>query len=354
MSACARCRQPLHEEGRFNITFGGLAHLECPGRAVWPPLSGAQKWEYNPLIALRKMATRDAFAGDEAQVHLRALMAIVSRDFHMQRPLAHEDHRHAIQQPTSPSTTSSSSATSSSSSSSATPSRTPTEPRNVIMPTPTQTPGKRRERPDPSPTATPSPKPKSVRQSEQDVTAQASQQQPATTSNIQPATTSNIQPATNNQEDSEEETDETESKQQPTTSNNQESKPDWMRQVTLSQEVRALGGKLVAEDVDNKYKQTRLPSPEHGDEVLQFSFGYEKHRCSMLLMKWNEDKETKCRECARRTRRNKMGSDAVKEWRCLDHGYNVCVRCIPVVLTTKKFMEFHGVDLCFADKGTNL
>ena len=139
MSACARCRQPLHEEGRFNVTFGGPAHLECPGRAVWPPLAGAQKWEYNPLIVLRKMATREAFAGVEAQVHLRALMDIVSRDYHMQRPLAHEDHdSRSIQQLTSPSMTSPSSAASSSSSSLATPSRMSTTPRNVTMPAPTK------------------------------------------------------------------------------------------------------------------------------------------------------------------------------------------------------------------------
>ena len=119
MSTCARCRQPLQEEGRFNVTFGGLAHLECSGRAVWPPLRGAQKWVYNPLIALRKMATRDAFAGDEAQAHLQALMAIVSREYHMPRPLTHEDK--PIQQTTSSSTPPSSrSATSSSSSATST------------------------------------------------------------------------------------------------------------------------------------------------------------------------------------------------------------------------------------------
>jgi len=75
MPECVRCRQQLHDEtqSRYNATFGGLAHWACPGRAVWPPAGGAQQREYDPMIALRKMAMKEAFAGTEAQQHIQAL-----------------------------------------------------------------------------------------------------------------------------------------------------------------------------------------------------------------------------------------------------------------------------------------
>jgi len=93
MSDCARCRQPLEGDGRWNVTFGGWSHQACRGRAVWPPLCVVQPFEYNPLIALRKMASKEAFAGDEAQTHIQALMVIVGREFVMPRPRQRQDSR---------------------------------------------------------------------------------------------------------------------------------------------------------------------------------------------------------------------------------------------------------------------
>ena len=78
MQQCSRCRGELGQEGRFNHTFGGLAHWACPQPAVWPPLNGVPQREFDPLIALRKLAMRAAFVGPEAQAHLQALMRIVS------------------------------------------------------------------------------------------------------------------------------------------------------------------------------------------------------------------------------------------------------------------------------------
>jgi hypothetical protein len=92
MSDCARCRQPLEGDGRWNVTFGGWSHQACRGRAVWPPLCVVQPFVYNPLIALRKMALKEAFAGDEAQTHIQALMVIVGREFVMPRPRQRQIH----------------------------------------------------------------------------------------------------------------------------------------------------------------------------------------------------------------------------------------------------------------------
>ena len=329
--------------------------MECSGRAVWPPLGGAQKWVYNPLIARRKMATRDAFAGDEAQAHLQALMAIVSREYHMPRPLTHEDK--PIQQTTSSSTTPSSrSATSSSSSSSATSTLALTTPRNVTTPAPakpTQTPGgKRREHPDPSPNATPSPKPKSGRQSEHDFTAQASQQQPATTSNIQPATTSNIQqPEINNKEESDESEEETEETTQETeltqaTTRNAQQQPERkevevqpttnnfkMRDFQLQERVRDGGGRSIINDPNNKYLQYRDNSS--GDE-WQLSVGHHGGcGCPLFLYEWERSEQFKCQGgCGKMKRRGNAKPNAFMAWRCERHGMEICPTCIPVVVRT--------------------
>ena len=341
--------------------------MECSGRAVWPPLGGAQKWVYNPLIALRKMATRDAFAGDEAQAHLQALMDIVSREFHMPRPLTHGDK--PIQQTTSSSTTPSSrSATSSSSSSSATSTLALTTPRNVTTPAPAkptqQTPGgKRRERPDPSPTATPSPKPKSGRQSEHDITAQASQQQPATTSNIQPATTSNIQqPETNNQEESDESEEETEETTQETeltqatTRNAQQEQPERkevevqpttnnfkMRDFHLQERVRDGGGRSIINDPNNQYKQYRYTTSGH---EWQLSVGHHDGcGCLLFLYEWETNEQFKCQGGRGKVkRRGNAQPNAYMEWRCEQHGTEICLTCIPVVVRT---LDWDLVEKCY-------
>ena len=183
MSDCARCRRPLEEEGRFNVTYGGLAHWACQARAVWPPLGGVQQFEYNPMIALRKMAMKEAFAGDEAQAHIQALMAIVGGDFNLPRPrqerrdsLSSDWDRGVQQVALSPLQSS-------------TPPLAPTTPRSVAHTTPSER--KRRQHPTPTPKTTPSPLAKNARANEPDpITQRASSnnQQPArklTTSNQQ-------------------------------------------------------------------------------------------------------------------------------------------------------------------------
>jgi hypothetical protein len=358
----------MHEEGRYNVTFGGLAHGECPGRAVWPPLAGAQKWVYNPLIALRKMATRDAFSGAEAQEHLQALMKIVSTDYHMPRPLEVQ-----AQQFTSPSTTtassSSRSAISSSSSRSAISALVPTTPRNLTAPAPTkptQTPGKRRERPEHTPTATPSPQAKGARQRELDVDAQANQQQPAITSNIQ-------QPVSHNQEESEEETEEKETTQTTTsnTPNNQEESEEseeeigekepmqaeqrpktnqpttrkretmttnqfCMRDFQFQERVRAGGGRPVVSDPKNKYQQYR----DNTDEDDEWQISAAPHSgcaCLLLLYYWETSlkDEFKCQGgCGLVKKRGNAPPNACMQWRCEQHGREFCLTCIPVIVRT--------------------
>ena len=77
MVECARCRRELDGEGRFNKTYGGQSHWACPVPAVWPPAQGPPERIYSPIIALRKMAMKEAFASSEAQAHIQALMEIV-------------------------------------------------------------------------------------------------------------------------------------------------------------------------------------------------------------------------------------------------------------------------------------
>jgi len=231
------------------------------------------------MIALRKMATREAFAGTEAQAHIQALMVIVST-YERPQHLAHEEQ---VPQFT-PSSRSASSppASSSASSSSSSEVATPAPPQDMAAPTTAQTPfrAKRRERPLQSPQATPSPQAKGVRLTEPH--AQASQEQPATTSNIQ-------QPATKQRKESE-------SKEENIGKGVKRS--EWKRVHKLSQEIRAIGGKLINEDKENRHKQTRLSSPEHCGEVLQFSFNAGVHDgCGLFLVKWYKDKETKCQVC---------------------------------------------------------
>jgi len=189
----------------------------------------------------------------------------------------------------------------------------------MAAPTTAQTPfrAKRRERPLQSPQATPSPQAKGVRLTEPH--AQASQEQPATTSNIQ-------QPATKQRKESE-------SKEENIGKGVKRS--EWKRVHKLSQEIRAIGGKLINEDKENRHKQTRLPSPEHCGEVLQFSFNAGVHDgCGLFLVKWYKDKETKCQVCGQITKRGELPYDSIKSWSCLDHDFRVCTRCLPVVLDT--------------------
>jgi len=269
------------------------------------------------MIALRKMAMKEAFAGTEAQQHIQALMVIVSRNYDLPHPLAHEDHVLQATSTLSSATPPSPSSSASSSSSSAVTTLAP--PQDMAVPAKTvETPSraKRRERPSQTLRSTPSPLAKGGRLTEPPAQAD---QQPATTSNIQ-------QPATNRKE--------SESKEDGTGKR----KSDWQREYKLSQEIRAIGGVIVNEDEGNRYRQHRATGTdqtvEEGGELKQWCLGSALHPCALYLTKWYKAKETTCQACGHITKREKLRYDAIKSWTCNKHDYQVCVRCIPVVLTT--------------------
>jgi len=259
MSDCARCRRPLEEEGRFNVTYGGRAHWACQARAVWPPLGGVQQFEYNPMIALRKMARKEAFAGDEAQAHIQALMAIVGGDFNLPRPrqerrdsLSSDWDRGVQQVALSPLQSS-------------TPPLAPTTPRSVAHTTPSER--KRRQHPTPTPKTTPSPLAKNARANEPDPITQASEQQQPTTSKK----TDHQQPARKEGKPTANEATVTVTNQyaqpttRPTTRKGSRSKPielevtneNTRREYDLQQAIKAVGGKTVIEDT-----QSSPPNPK--------------------------------------------------------------------------------------------
>ena len=296
MSDCARCREPLQGDGRWNVTFGGWSHQACRGRAVWPPLCSVQRFEYNPLIALRKMATKPAFAGHDAQAHIQALMEIVGRDFDIPRPRQRHDSLSSVHdrgQVTSSSLQSS------------------TAPLALVTPrsgdtTPTAE-RKRRQPPPPTPKHTPSPPPKNARSSEADTTAQASKNQPPTTSkktSTPPLTRKEAKPV--------------------------EKEPK--REYDLQTAVKSAGGEFVVLDVNNVHNQYRQIF--NGQE-FQFTDSPECKECDLCLEAWAgyPKEKTKCSRCKSGKKRGKALDTSICTWRCR-HDIEVCSRCIPVVLRT--------------------
>ena len=106
----------------------------------------------------------------------------------------------------------------------------------------------------------------------------------------------------------------------------------------MSQQIRAIGGVIVNEDEGNRYRQYRGTGTdytvEQGGEEKQWSLGSGLHPCGLYLVKWYKAKETKCQACGHTTKREKLRYDSIKSWTCFGHDYQVCVRCIPVVLNT--------------------
>ena len=303
MSDCARCRQPLEGDGRWNVTFGGWSHQACRGRAVWPPLCVVQPFEYNPLIALRKMASKEAFAGDEAQTHIQALMVIVGREFVMPRPRQRQDSRSSEHDRGVPR------GTSSTFQASTAPLVVATS-QGVATIQPEER--KRRQPPPPTPKGTPSPPPKNPRANEQATTAQESEhQQPTTSKPTTPRSTrkDNKSPA-------------------------KELQPEPKREFQLQTAVKAGGGKFV-HDVNNDYGQYR--KVVDGFEY-QFTIAPECEECFLGLVSWAgmyPRNQTICLRCRTRTNRSRKADSAICTWRCPEHGIEVGTCCIPVVLRTR-------------------
>ena len=336
MSDCARCRRPLEEEGRFNVTYGGRAHWACQARAVWPPLGGVQQFEYNPMIALRKMAMKEAFAGDEAQAHIQALMAIVGGDFNLPRPrqerrdsLSSDWDRGVQQVALSPLQSS-------------TPPLPPTTPRSVAHTTPSER--KRRQHPTPTPKTTPSPLAKNARANEPDPITQASEQQQPTTSKK----TDHQQPARKEGKPTANEATVTVTNQyaqpttRPTTRKGSRSKPielevtneNTRREYDLQQAIKAVGGKTVIEDTHNLHRQTRFKG-KHRE--VQFATVVD-HDHKLTLEKWGDVlQQTLCIRCKKMTKRGRARPDSYRAWLCdyEDHDpIEMCFTCVPVVLRT--------------------
>jgi len=289
------------------VTYGGLAHWACQARAVWPPLGGVQQFEYDPMIALRKMAMKEAFAGDGAQAHIQALMAIVGRDHNLPRPrqkrrdsLSSDCDRGLQQVASSPLQTS-------------TAPLAPTTPRSVAHTTPSER--KRTQHPTPTPKTTPSPSAKNARLNEPDPITQASEQQPTTskkTSNQQPERKEGKPTAANE-----------------VTVTNQNN----MREYALQTAVKAARGKFIVQDSRNVHGQYRCVVD--GKEY-QFTDNPECDVCDLVLEMWAyyPRKQTLCKRCGARSRRGKAEPTSICTWRCSQHDVEVCTSCIPVVLRT--------------------
>jgi hypothetical protein len=298
MSDCARCRQPLLDEGRWNATYGGPSHHACRDRAVWPPLGGIKEFQYNPLIALRKMATREAFAGQEAQVHIQALMAIVGTQFPMPRPRPRRDslppeHDRAPRQ-----------LNASSSQSSSTAPLALTKP-SVDLLVPER---KRRQPPRSTPKDTPSPPAK--KSAELPATAQASKHQQPTTSN----TTTTPRPRKASQP----------------AANVIATQPE--REYKLQKAVLAAGGKFVVQDSNNEHKQYRRIFDGREDQYTQKGVCLQ---CHMRITNWGDCLDpTLCQICGKRRKRGKEEDTLLSVWTCDEHEIDACFSCIPVVLRT--------------------
>ena len=302
MSECARCRQPLDGEGRWNVTYGGRAHQACQQRAVWPPRGGEQvQFQYNPIIALRKMATREAFAGAEAQAHIQALMEIVGRDFAMPPPrprresLSEHDRRARA------------------SSSSTAPLALPTPSAAIMSPVER----KRRQPPPPAPKDTPSPPTK--RPSELPATTQASKHQQPTTSNTIPSP-------------------------RPTRKGSQHAaiEPaviEPKREYQLQLAVKAAGGTFVVSQNVNKDEQQFRLFVDGGER--QFTDHKECEECLLEMVAWarvTPREHTKCKICGKRTKKGKAEITSICTWWCR-HDVEVCFNCVPVVLRTPLMTE---------------
>jgi len=278
------------------VTYGGRAHQACQQRAVWPPRGGVQQFQfqYNPAIALRKMATREAFAGAEAQAHIQALMEIVGRDFAMPPPrprresLSEHDRRARA------------------SSSSTAPLALPTPSAAIMSPVER----KRRQPPPPAPKDTPSPPTK--RPSELPATTQASKHQQPTTSNTIPSP-------------------------RPTRKASKPAEPEPppaiepKREYQLQLAVKAAGGKYIV--TQNNTDQTRMSID---GEERQFADSNECEECLLEMVTWANGSRrdyTKCKICGKRTKRGKAEITSICTWRCI-HDVEVCINCIPVVLRT--------------------
>ena len=258
------------------MTYGGRAHQACQQRAVWPPRGGEQvQFQYNPIIALRKMATREAFAGAEAQAHIQALMEIVGRDFAMPPPrprresLSEHDRRARA------------------SSSSTAPLALPTPSAAIMSPVER----KRRQPPPPAPKDTPSPPTK--RPSELPATTQASKHQQPTTSNTIPSP-------------------------RPTRKGSQHAaiEPaviEPKREYQLQLAVKAAGGKYIV--TQNNTDQTRMSID---GEERQFTDSKECEECLLEMVTWpngSRRDHTKCKICGKRTKRGKAEITSICTWR---------------------------------------
>ena len=243
------------------------------------------------------MATREAFAGHEAQVHIQALMAIVGTQFAMPRPRPRREslsseHDRAPRQLNAPSSQSSSTAPAL------------TKP-SVDLLTPER---KRRQPPPPTPKDTPSPPTK--KSAELPATAQASKHQQPTTSN----TTTTPRPRKGSQP----------------AANEIVTQPE--REYKLQLAVVAAGGKFVVQDPNNEHKQYRRVFDGKEDQFTQKEVCL---KCDMRMCTWAQNgmDPTLCRLCGKRKKRGKAEDTEISVWSC-PHDIDVCLSCIQVVLRT--------------------
>ena len=255
------------------------------------------------MIALRKMVRKEAFAGDEAQAHIQALMAIVGR------PRPRQERRDSL----SPDCDRGLQQVALSSLQPSTAPLAPTTPRSVARTTPSER--KRTQHPTPTPKTTPSPSAKTVRLNEPDPTQASEQQQPTTSKK-----TDTNQPARKERKP-------TAAAMEVTVTNQNN-----MREYALQTAVKAARGKFIVQDSRNMYDQHRRV--ENNKEV-QFTDAPECEICNLYLEIWADypNKETVCKRCGARSKRGRAGPTSICTWRC-GHNIEVCLMCIPVVLRT--------------------
>ena len=106
-----------------------------------------------------------------------------------------------------------------------------------------------------------------------------------------------------------------------------------MREYNLQEEVRAAGGRTVTEDRKNKYEQVRaLVEGEPSQSTKAVS---QHDHCRLYLTRWRaRDPDTVCNLCRIRRSQGPYNPGKLRTWTCLEHEYEVCLRCIPVVLKT--------------------
>jgi hypothetical protein len=113
------------------------------------------------------------------------------------------------------------------------------------------------------------------------------------------------------------------------------------REYELQQAIKKVKGRTLIEDTRGFYGQYRHmeTDPDTGERVeLQWleKGVYEDRpcKCGIYLGRWLANEETCCRKCKTKTMKGDFTKKDYRAWVCLDHDYQICLTCIPVVLRT--------------------